>query len=456
MFEAFEHQQATTNFILDKKRLFVASDPGTGKTRSCLDSMKNLDGKILVLAPLSILQPSWGNDCEQFTPELDYVIAYAKNREAAFNSTANIYITNHDAVKWLAKKLKDDKHYFDQFDMLVVDECTAFKNSTAQRSKALRSISEQFEYIVEMSGTLNSNSILDVWHPTFLLDRGHRLGKNYFKFRSNVCEKVQVGPQPQMVRWEPKPESTEDVGSLLSDITIRHKLEDCVDIPPMTMRNVYVDLPKKVLTQYAEFERDSILLTEKGVVNAVNAAARFTKLLQLCTGAVYDESGQAHLIHTERYRLVMDLVAERSRPSLVAFNWKHERDELCALAEAQKIPYAVIDGGVSVHKRNEIVQDFQAGKYQVLFAHPQSAAHGLTFVAAKTTIWSSPTYRGEFFQQFNRRTYRVGQTEKTEVIMITANETREQSVYDILDQKLEGLNILQSIFSQNTHYQKVS
>ena len=454
-FKPFEHQTETTNFILSKKRCFVASDPGTGKTRSCLDAINQIKGKTLVLAPLSILQPSWGNDCETFTPDEEYVIAYAKNRAKAFNSSADIYITNHDAVKWIEQQLKKDSEFLKGFTALIIDECVAFKNNTSQRSKALRNISEHFEYIVEMSGTLNSNSVLDTWHPTFILDRGHRLGPNYFKFRSQVCEKVQVGPQPQMCEWRPRPEATENVGALLSDITIRHTLEDCIDIPERTTRHMYVELPNKIKKLYEEFERDSILLTEQGVVNAVNAGARAQKLLQLCTGAIYDEMGDAHFIHTQRYELVIDLIQERVTPSLVAFNWKHERKALVELAEKQGISYAVIDGEVSISKRNDIVKEFAAGNIQVLFAHPQSAAHGLTFTKAKTTIWSSPTYRGEWFQQFNRRTYRAGQTDKTEVILITASGTREEQVYEVLDQKLSDMEVLQQIFSANTKYAEV-
>ena len=100
----FIHQAATTKFILATPRCLITSDPGTGKTRAVLDAYASRkEGRLLVIAPLSILQASWGDDIEKFRPGLTYSIAYAKNREAAFKEDTDIVITNHDAVKWINK-----------------------------------------------------------------------------------------------------------------------------------------------------------------------------------------------------------------------------------------------------------------------------------------------------------------------------------------------------------------
>ena len=118
MLEAFEHQKTTSEFILANPATLVTSDPGTGKTRSVIDAFsQRKTGRMLVLAPLSILGASWGDDIDKFAPHLTYTIAYAKNREKAFKSDADIIITNHDAVKWLVKNLSVLKG----FDTLCID-----------------------------------------------------------------------------------------------------------------------------------------------------------------------------------------------------------------------------------------------------------------------------------------------------------------------------------------------
>ena len=116
MFKPFEHQTITTDFINKNDRCLITSDPGTGKTRSVLDAIANRESRILVLAPLSILEASWGDDIEKFTPNLTYVVAYAKNRAKAFAGTEQVVIANHDAVKWILK----NSSVLDGFDTVAV------------------------------------------------------------------------------------------------------------------------------------------------------------------------------------------------------------------------------------------------------------------------------------------------------------------------------------------------
>ncbi len=441
MHEAFEHQEVTSDFIVKNPYVLVTSDPGTGKTRSVIDAYaKRKNGRMLVLAPLSILEASWGDDIKKFQPDLTYAIAYSKNREEAFLGTEDIVITNHDAVKWIKKNY----HVLCGFDTLVIDEFTAFKNKDSQRSKACLKISEAFEYRIAMSGTPNSNTILDIWHPTLIVDGGERLGHRFYSFRSSVCKSRFNGFANE---WCDKPDAQEIVAAALSDINIRYELENCIDMPEQSVRAMYVQLPKKIRRQYTDLTEDSVLYTAAGTVNAVHAGARVKKLLQLCTGAIYDEHGDVVSVHEERYDLVMQLVEQRAQ-SLVAFNWRHEKDAMVKIAEKLGISYAVIDGSVAAHKRKEIVDRMQAGQLQVVFCHPQSAGHGLTMTKAKTVIWASPTYNAEHYQQFNRRIYRAGQTQKTEIIQIAAKDTWETDVYNKLEGKLEKMEDLLSILNQ--------
>jgi SNF2 family DNA or RNA helicase len=441
MHEAFEHQEVTSDFIVKNPYVLVTSDPGTGKTRSVIDAYaKRKNGRMLVLAPLSILEASWGDDIKKFQPDLTYAIAYSKNREEAFLGTEDIVITNHDAVKWIKKNY----HVLCGFDTLVIDEFTAFKNKDSQRSKACLKISEAFEYRIAMSGTPNSNTILDIWHPTLIVDGGERLGHRFYSFRSSVCTSRFNGFANE---WCDKPDAQEIVAAALSDINIRYELENCIDMPEQSVRAMYVQLPKKIRRQYTDLTEDSVLYTAAGTVNAVHAGARVKKLLQLCTGAIYDEHGDVVSVHEERYDLVMQLVEQRAQ-SLVAFNWRHEKDAMVKIAEKLGISYAVIDGSVAAHKRKEIVDRMQAGQLQVVFCHPQSAGHGLTMTKAKTVIWASPTYNAEHYQQFNRRIYRAGQTQKTEIIQIADKDTWETDVYNKLEGKLEKMEDLLSILNQ--------
>ena len=437
----YAHQKSTTDFIVNTKTCLITSDPGTGKTRAVLDAHAILGGKTLVLAPLSILEAAWGEDISKFQPDIKYGVAYAKNRKQIFEDSENeMVITNFEAVNFLQK----NPQYCEQFDTIVIDEFTAFKNRQAKRSKNLSKIISCFTNRIAMSGTPNSNTILDIWHPAFLVDGGARLGTRFYAFRHQACTPKFNGFANE---WVDKPGIEEAVANKLSDISIRYALSDCIDLPDNIVRTVNTRLTPNIQKQYKTLADESVLYTKSGTVNAINAAARVKKLLQLVTGAIYDEDGVVQFVHQERYDIVMTLVAQRAH-SLVAFNWRHERDALVEMAQKEGMSYEVIDGTVPAERRKDIVSRYQAGQIKVLFCHPQSASHGLTLTRANTVIWCSPTYNAEHYQQFNQRIYRAGQTQKTETILIQARDTWEPEVYKKLNTKLGRMENLLHILKE--------
>lgn len=438
----FEHQKRAVVFAKEKAWVYDASDPGTGKTRTYIDAIKELQaegyGKALVFAPKSILVPAWANDIKQFAPNLTYVVATAANRTKAFNMDVNIYITNHDAVKWV-----DDNLNLDDFDIIIIDEITAFKHRTSQRSKAMKRVVKEFKFRAGLSGTPNSNGVLDLWHQIYVLDDGENLGTSFWKFRQTVCEPRQVGPRPEMVEWIDKEGAEEAVMDILSDHMIRNKLEDCHDMPEQTVIRYNFQLSQKHRRAYEDLQAQSILLLENGdTVSALHAGTLTNKLLQIASGAVYDQDQVSKLIATERYELVIELIQQYGR-CLVSFNWTHQRDQMVELAKKNKLRYAIIDGSIDDDGRIKAVKDFQAGKLDAIFAHYMSASHGLTLTAGQTTIWTSPIYDAERYRQFNGRQYRAGQKEKTRVIQICAKDTLEGHIYDgILNGKLNKMQLL--------------
>lgn len=431
----FDHQKEDIEFELKHEAVFDTSDPGTGKTRTRLETFSRRRAKgakrLLVIAPKSLLRSAWEQDCTRFTPWLKLQCAYAENREDAFNARADIYVTNHDAVNWLVKQ---PKSFYKGFSDLVIDESSAFKHHTSDRSKALNKIKDHFEKRTLMTGTPSTNSITDVWNQGFILDNGKRLGSSFYAFRQATQEPKQIGPQPNMVKWIDRPGAEDAVASLLKDITIRHIFEECHSIPANHNYIVPFDMSVKALKAYHELEATAVAQLKTGTISAINAAAVVTKMLQVASGAVYDETGEYHLVDGSRYELIADLVEAR-KFCVVFFLWKHQRDRLIAEFKKRKITNTLIDGSVSAKKRDEAVSYFQNGFYRVLLAHPASAAHGLTLTKGTSTIWSSPTYNLEHWLQGNRRIYRAGQTEKTETVNVIAPGTIEERVYSVLTAK---------------------
>lgn len=438
----FAHQKQSLSMLANNKRVLDTSDPGTGKTRVEVEDFarrrRKGGGCALVLATKSLLDTAWRLDFNEFASDMGVVTAYAHNRAEAFAATADVYTTNHDAVNWLAKQ---PASFFKKFDTLIVDEGTAFKHHTSMRSKSLAKIVKYFPYRRILTGTPNSNGILDLWHLLFLLDDGARLGKSFYAFRAAACVPVQVGLSAKAIKWVDREGIEAVVATMIRDITIRHRFEDCVDIPENFRHAKRFKLSKKHVQAYQDMEEFRIVQIKKTKITAINAAVVANKLLQIASGAVYNDDDDYSLIDSERYQLVLDLVEERAH-SIVFFQWKHQRDELVKEAERRHISYNVFDGSVKDTGRAEIIADFQAGKYQVLFAHPRTAGHGLTLIRGTATIWAGPTYNLEWFLQGLKRIHRIGQTQRTETIVVVAEETIDERVWHVLQHKDANMGML--------------
>lgn len=427
------------------------SDAGTGKTRVHIEAFaerrRNGGGRALVVCPKSIMRAAWGSDIRRYAPDMTWGVAVAGKRTEPFLDTTDFVIMNHDGVKDLAKNPKELVNLLRGFDTLIVDESTAFKHRTSERSKALYRLSKNFHYVVMMSGTPMTNSVLELWHQALILDGGERLGTHFWRFRNTVCEPVQVGRGANMVEWRDRPGSIEAVSDQLYDVTIRHKFEECLDIPEHAVYTMEIELSDRHREIYDRMLNEAILEFDTGDVTAVNVAVHIQKLLQIASGAVYTNERIDKLIDTDRYELVIELIQQRKQ-CVVAFLWAHQKRHLVELAEKAKLSFGVIDGMTSQSDRERIVQLFQDGHIKVIFAHPQTAAHGLTLTAGTTTIWCSPTYNAEHYLQFNKRIYRAGQTQKTETINICARNTMDEAVYQRLNGKLVGVNELLDFVKQ--------
>jgi SNF2 family DNA or RNA helicase len=446
-FKPMKHQQVSLKHDARSPIVFDTSDPGTGKTYVRIMGFAGRraagGGAMLVLAPRSLLRNVWANDVRKFVPSLAVSVADAANRDKAFSAQADIYVTNIDAAVWLARQ---PKTFFAKFSELVIDESDAYKHHTSLRSKAVGKIAKYFKRRILMSGTPNTNSITDIWHQAMILDGGERLGSSFYKFRDTVCSPNQVGRSAQMVKWHDKEGAEEAVFGLLADIVIRHKFEDCVDIPENHKYTLDYELTPKQLKAYLDMEALQMMrLSEDAHITAINAAAVATKLLQISSGAVYSSPENYHLVDTGRYEFILDLVQQRKH-SLVFFQWKHQRDMLVAEAQKRGVKFCVFDGDANDKQRADMVTSYQAGIYQVMFAHPASAGHGLTLTRGTATIWACPTYNLGHFVQGSKRIPRLGQTQKTETITVIAKGTIEEKVYGMMTEKDGRMTTLLELF----------
>ena len=456
-FDLFPHQQETLEFILDKPASADLSSPGTGKTLPGLLMAKNhlINGgsRIVVVSPKILMRSAWGNDADTFTSNLSvsYAEAPSVNREAAFLSGSDIVTMNYEGAMWLAAQSKRFLHnVLGAKPCIIVDESTNIKNPQAQRTKALLKLASLFTRRHIMTGTLCPNSATEAWAQYKLLDDGVRLGKRFTAFRNVMQRPINMG---RFTVWQDIPDAQDVLYGLVSDISIRHEFDVVMKhVPSMTHRVIYYDLPRKQMELYKELERNSFLEHEGKIITAINAAAAANKLLQCASGAVYTDSRATKdkewsIVDTGRYELIGELCEARQH-SIVFFSWRHQKYELEKVLKAKKLTYAVLDGEESDPKiREQIVDDYQSGKYRVMLLAPRTASYGLTLSRATSVIYASPIYEAATKQQSDARIRRGMQDKVTESIIILANGTRDLDAYKVFTGKLDRLTALNNLFA---------
>lgn len=430
----YDHQKETIALRKRSDIILDLSEPGTGKTlahcEDFRDHRNHRGGAGLIVCPLSLVGSVWPVDMAKLDRGISVSCAYANNREKAFQPGHDLYVTNYEGMKYLMEKWPQMLKKLG-LDWFLIDEGTAMKNPQAARTKNAMKIARDMKHRAILSGTLGSQSILDYWAPMQILDRGKRLGAIYSAYRSAVCQPVQVGPGRNMVEWVPRDGAEEAVAALISDISIRHELEKCFDMPGQIIHNLVISLPTKLRRLYEQMAREqAIMLRSSKMITAVNGGVAAQKLLQIAAGSIYDNDTLIEILDTQRAELIADLCEARQH-TIIAFIWHHQRDMIISALEKRGRRVTYIDGTVPATKRNKIIEDYQAGMYDDILLHPAAAAHGITLTKATTTIWASPTYRYEWFDQLNRRAYRKGQEMRCEVIVITAEATLDMHAYDV-------------------------
>jgi SNF2 family DNA or RNA helicase len=418
------YQRYATNKILEQDAVGLFLDMGLGKTVSTLTAVDQLlydyfdVEKVLVIAPLRVAQKTWPDEIRKWDHlkhlRISRVLGNEKQRLAALQVKADIWIINRENVEWLVDLY--GKNW--PFDMVVIDELSSFKSSKAKRFRALRKVRPMIKRIVGLTGTPAPNGLIDLWPQVYLLDQGERLGKTVTGYRSRYFD---PGKRNRTVifSWDPKPGAEEAIYSKLEDLCVSMSAEDWLQMPERIDREVMVQIPEAVRAQYDQLERDLLLPVAGGDITADTMAILSNKLLQMANGAVYDENGATREIHQAKIEALDDILeAANGQPVLVFYNYQHDRDRLL-----KHIPAArVLDTEDDIEKWNQ-------GKIPVMLAHPASAGHGLNLQAGGNIIvWFGLTWSLELYQQANARLYRQGQDKSVIIHHLVAEETIDGDV----------------------------
>ena len=390
--------------------------------------------KALVIAPLRVARDTWPAEVEKWDHlsalDVSVIIGTAKERTAAVNHSAMIYVVNRENVKWLVEYYEKNGLRWD-FDCIVIDELSGFKNYQSQRFKYLRKVRPFVKRWIGLTGTPTSNGLMDLWAEIGILDGGERLGRFIGRFRDAYFKAGSMNPSTGVVfSYVPRPGAEEQIYEKISDMTISMKALDYLDMPECVYVNHEVELNTQERKLYDQLKKDLIIPLEDGDIDAANAASLSNKLLQMSNGAVYDENGEARVIHQRKLEKLEDLIeSANGQPVLIAYWFKHDRQRIWEYLTA--CGYSPRD-----IKESKDIKDWNGGKIPVALIHPASAGHGLNIQSGgHILIWFGLTWSLELYQQTNARLWRQGQKETVTIHHIVTKNTVDEDVLSALASK---------------------
>jgi SNF2 family DNA or RNA helicase len=217
-----------------------------------------------------------------------------------------------------------------------------------------------------LTGTPAPNGLKDLWGQLWYLDQGQRLGQSFTAFKERWFQRSWDGHSIEQLPFAQK-----QIQERIADICLTVDPRDWIDITDPIETDVVVELPDKVMDQYREMERKMFLELEHELgtheIEAVNAAARTNKCLQIAAGFVYHESGDGFTELHDAKLQALDSIREEAggMPLLISFSY---RQELAMLK--RHFP--------QLRHIDEVSEkDWNAGRVPMMAAHPASAGHGL-------------------------------------------------------------------------------
>ena len=429
-YEPHSYQKYATNFIERNSIAALLLDMGLGKTSITLTALNNLlfdyfdVHRILVVAPLRVARTTWSDEIEKWDhlSNLTFAIAVGteKERIAALGQKADITMINRENLQWLIEKSGQSFEY----DMVVIDELSSFKNHQAKRFKALMKVRPKVKRIVGLTGTPSSNGLMDLFAEFKILDMGVRLGRFIGQYRNAYFTPDKMNG-PIVYSYKPLPSAEKIIYEKISDITISMKATDHLKMPELIECETVVKMSEKEKKNYTTLKKELVLSIPDGEITVANAASLSNKLSQMANGAIYFEDNEFVTIHDRKLDALEDLIeSANGKPLLVAYWFKHDLERIKDRFDVREI------------KTSDDIKDWNDGKILVAVIHPASAGHGLNLQSGGSTlVWFGLTWSLELYQQTNARLYRQGQNDTVVIHHIITKDTIDEDILKALKRK---------------------
>ena len=406
----------------------LADDMGLGKTIETITFIKTVqkDSPILIVCPKSLIY-NWQSEFRRFAPEIP---TYAIHGTAASrmklikgitNDSFGVYFISYDSLRNEVDNLKDI-----HFDICILDEAQFIKNAMAKKTSAVKSISA--DHFFALTGTPIENNIFDLWSIFDFLMPGYLCDLKEFKSRYENIDSYAL-----------------NIKTMTNPFILRRKKEDVLKDLPDKYEVIYtVDMTNEQRKVYEAYRMQMQKLLKLDNSHVAEVLGAITRLRQICVDpSMFVENYQGG---SGKIDFLLDTIMEKINEGhrvLVFSQFVKALENIEVLLGKNDISYQVITGQTPAQERLDICNEFNnSDNTKVVLISLKAGGTGLNLVGADTVIHIDPWWNLAAQNQASDRAHRIGQTRAVEVIKIIAEDSIEQKVLDIQNEKKELVELM--------------
>ncbi len=440
----YNHQAVTSDFMTQNLRSFCFNEIGTGKTLSAIwaaDFLMNLGviHKVLIICTLSTLDRVWTKEIAHSVIHRSSEVVYGGpiRRAKKLAEDVDFYIVNHDGLRSIASYLADRP----DIDHVIMDEGAVFRNS---RAKTLWPYADAIINNQHprgcwwVTGAPMPKAPTDLWAQARIVNKS-TVPKFFTRFRDMTMHRITQYKWVPVRGWEDIAYSTIQPSIRFTRDESLPDLPECI-VPPCQV----VPMSKEQEVAYKDFKDHFVAEFDGKIVSAVNEGSQRTKMLQIAAGAIYHPDRSFTVINADPKLDELSRWVEESNRKLIIYVPFTHGLEVVGTHLNKKFPKISVEklwGQVGKTRRNEVFEAFQDGDLNVILAHPEVMAHGLTMTATNVIVWWSAFDDYDIYHQANGRIQRISQSRKQYIIRLACCK-KEVEVYRRLEAKESMQGIL--------------
>ena len=456
----YQHQGLNWLQFLREYQLngILADDMGLGKTIQALAHLLiekqqgRLTKPVLIVAPTSVIF-NWANEIEKFTPQLSYQVLHGIKRKQHFNcleevngikKSVDIIITSYALIT------KDLAHYSgQQFYYLILDEAHYIKNTKTKLYQAFMSLKAKHKLC--LTGTPMENHLGEFWAQFNFLLPGFLGGQRQFTklFRTPI-EKHGEQERKQLLNQRIKP-----------FILRRTKDKIATELPSKTemIQTLRIEGKQAELYESVRLAMDSRLkdiIADKGLKRSqIEVLDALLKLRQVCNHPKLLSLGGAKKINqSAKLDYLMETLPEQIDEGRKILIFSQFTSMLSLIEEElvkANIDFVKLTGATT--QRQVVVDKFQQGEVPVFLISLRAGGVGLNLTAADTVIHFDPWWNPAVENQATDRAYRIGQDKPVFVYKYIIENSIEEKIQKIQQNKAE---LAKALLSEEVSDNKLS